>query len=183
MISAAFLRMEALVQVQESLAEHRELGREPEADVARYPPDLEHSLAHLHVPQLGVLVSPHKIGDSARELRLVEVGPDLAQLQREADRVLALALADGEEELQEGLLQAGSDSPDHPQVEQSDLPGIGHEHVARMRIGVEEPVHQDLLEVRAKELLGERGTVQLEESHGAEGRDLRPRDVFHGEHA
>ena len=125
---------------------------QPEPDVARYPSDLEHGLAHLHVPQLGVLVTPHQIGDSAGELRLVEAGPDLAHLQREGHRVVALALADREEQLEEVLLQAGSDPPDHPQVEQSDLPGVGHEHVAGMRIGVEEAVHQDLLEVRAKEL-------------------------------
>ena len=38
---------------------------------------------------------------------------------------------------------------------------------------------QDLLEIRAKELLGERGPLHLEQGHGTEGRDLRPRDVFH----
>ena len=81
--SAAFLRMEALgLNVGSSASAIRPGSggscRAWRLTVAgarrrRYAPDLEHTLADLHVPQRRPGVA-HKIGHSARVLRLVEVG-------------------------------------------------------------------------------------------------------------
>ena len=78
---------------------------------------------------------------------------------------------------------AGRRVADHAEVEQRDAAVAGDEDVARMRIGVESPVDQHLLQVGAEELLGQRRAFQLEAGQRAERGDLAPFDVVHREHA
>ena len=66
-----------LVEVQQGLAEHRQLRRQAQAAVGREPGQLEHGAADLHL--LDVPVLPHEITDSPPEGRLVEVPGALNQ--------------------------------------------------------------------------------------------------------
>ena len=115
-------RLADLVEVQERLAEHGELGgsRSPTSPATRASSST--TLPTWIVLELGVLVPPDQIGHSRAELRLVEALPGLAELQRERHRIVAPALADGEQQLQEMLLHPRGDPGHHAEVEQRDLP-------------------------------------------------------------
>ena len=97
--------------------------------------------------------------------------------------LLAAPLAHRQEQLEQPLLHLRRDAPHHPHVDQPDAEVRGDEHVAGVRVGVEEAVHQDLLEVGAEQFLGERAAVHLHARQRAELGDLFPRHVPHGEHA
>jgi hypothetical protein len=53
------------------------------------------------------------------------------------------------------------------------------EDVARMRIGMEDAIDQDLMKVGAKQVVAERHTIDLGPLHAADRRDLYPVDVVH----
>jgi hypothetical protein len=76
------------------------------------------------------------------------------------------ALADGQHQPREVLLQLRAEPPHHPQVQQRQPAVVGQEDVAGVRVGVEEAVDQDLLEVGAEQLLGQRRAVHLQVASG-----------------
>ena len=76
-------------------------------------------------------------------------------------RVLAAAVGHREDELQQLLLHLRLDARHHAEVEQRQPAVLGDQDVAGVRVGVEEAVHQDLVEVGAAEVLGERPAVEV----------------------
>src|SRR5688500_9267937 len=72
---------------------------------------------------------------------------------------------------------------DHYKIEQSQPPVVGDEHVARMRIGVKEYVHDDLVQLRADELTSKLLAVERRARERREGAHLRPADEIHRQHA
>jgi hypothetical protein len=114
---------------------------------------------------------------------LVEPVPALADLERKVGGLVAAAVAEREHHLEQLLLHARRDARDHAQVEQRDLLVGREEHVAGVRIGVEEAVDEDLLEIRAEELVGDRRPVDLEQRHRADVGDLPAVDEIHRQDA
>ena len=54
------------------------------------------------------------------------------------------------------------DPRDHPDVDEAQPPVRQQEHIARMRVGVEEPFDEDLVEVGVEQRARERRTVDLQ---------------------
>ncbi len=57
------------------------------------------------------------------------------------------------------------------------------QNIAWMGIGMEDAVNEDLLEVGAEQVVGERSTVDLGPFDPADRGDLRALDVVHRQHA
>ena len=66
----------------------------------------------------------------------------------------------------------GRGAADHAEVEEGEVVVLRDEDVAGVRIGVEEAGHEDLVQVRLEELVGQRGPVHLEARERAQRRDL-----------
>src|SRR5690606_767559 len=73
----------------------------------------------------------------------------------------------------------GPESSYHPQVDQRKLVIPGDENIAGMRIGVHQPMNQDLVEVRPTQLTRQHLAVHFESDDRTERADLRTRHVFH----
>jgi hypothetical protein len=114
------------------------------------------------------------VGDAARERGLVGVLAPLAEQQQRLRRVVGAVVRHREQELQQPVLQSRERCATMPRSMSAIFP-FTHEHVARMRIGVEQAVAQHLLEVRAEERVGEALAVELDARERAERRDLRAR--------
>ena len=56
----------------------------------------------------------------------------------------------------------GGNETHHSEVEEGHSPVVGQEDVAGVRVGVEKPVDDHLLQVRAEELVGQRGAVDVD---------------------
>ena len=89
---------------------------------------------------------------------------------------VAPALAHRDHQLSKALLHARRHRGHHAEVEERQTAVVGEQDVARMRIGVEEAVHHDLLEVGTAQLLGQLPGVHLELGERAEGVHLAPAD-------
>jgi len=72
---------------------------------------------------------------------------------------------------------------DHPEIEQGDASVVGEEDVARMRIGVEKSIDEDLMEIGAEKFFGQPGAVQINACERIEFGNFPAGDVFHREHA
>ena len=118
-----------------------------------------------------------------REIRPVKVLFFLANLDRDIGRVFTVAFGNREKQLQQIFLQARHDPAHHAQIEQRDPVIVRDENVARMRVGVEETVDQNLLEISAEKFLGQRGAVEFHPGERAQIGDLFPRHELHREDA
>jgi hypothetical protein len=85
------------------------------------------------------------VRDGDRQLPLVVARPLLADLDHHGDGVLGAPFGDGEHELEQALLHAGSERRRHAEVEQRKAFVVGEEYVAGVRVGVKKAVDQDLL--------------------------------------
>src|SRR3954471_24818913 len=69
------------------------------------------------------------------------------------NQVLREPLSVSADDVKEGVdhlrLQGGRDAADHAEVEEGHVPGLHHQQVPRVRVGVEEAVFQKLLQVGA----------------------------------
>ena len=158
-------------------------GGHADAALGRALGDLEDEPADLHFLDRGALLLGDDLADAAGEFLRVEVFFFLADLDRDVGGFVAAAFGDGEQELEQIFLQARHDPPDHPEVEQRD-PVVGRdEDVPGVRIGMEEAVDQDLLEVGVEHFLGERGAVELHPGERAQVGDFFPGDELHREDA
>jgi len=70
------------------------------------------------------------------------------------------APADGQQPPQELLLPGRGDLAHHPHVDQGEAAVLGEEQVAGVGVGVEDAVHQDLLQIGAKQLRGQARAVE-----------------------
>ena len=89
-----------LVEVQQGLAQHGELGRQSKIDISRDAPDLEHDPSDLDIPDLRVLVASDEIRHPPREDQLVERWSLLGQLQDAGHGLIAPTFADRQKKLE-----------------------------------------------------------------------------------
>ncbi len=113
---------------------------------------------------------------------LIEAVARLANFDRDLRRFLAPTFGDGEQQLQQIFLQTRHDAPDHAEIEKRDAVIGRDENVARMRISVEKPFDQNLVEISAEEFLGQRLAVQFHARERTQPRDFRARHILHREH-
>ena len=169
--------------MKERLAERRELRRYADSGVSCGARHLQHDPADPDLLDLGVLIHTDELRDLPAKFLLVERIELLADLARAFRGFVAVPRADREQQLQKVLLHRGGDPPDHSEVEKSEPPVLRQEDVSGMRVRVEEPVDQDLLQIGLVELFGERGAVGLEPLERGERRDLSTEDEVHRQHA
>ena len=114
-----------------------------------------HEPAHLQIAQRRFLI----VGTRSRTCRAKssrrKSGARLAEPHRVVGRLVAAALADREQQLQQLVLHARRDARHHPEVDEREPAVRGDEEIAGMRIGVEEPVREHLVEVGLEEHVGE----------------------------
>ena len=170
-----------LVQVEQGLAQHRQLGRDTEPAVARDPGNGKHDLADMDLAQLGVAVLRDHLADPATELGFVGAVTLLADLDGDGRGVVAMPLADRHHELQQLLLQARADPRHHPDVQEGDASVLREDHVAGVGIGVDEPVDEDLLQVRSEQLVGQQCPVDVDLAERTQVRDLLTLDELGGQ--
>ena len=72
---------------------------------------------------------------------------------------------------------------DHAQVEQGQAPVVEQQHVARVRVGMDQAVHEHLVEVGLHQRIGPRAQVQLETRHVGHLGDLGAVEQVHHQHA
>jgi hypothetical protein len=123
-------------------------------------------LADVELLEPLVAVERHELADLAPEFVLVEGLGLLAHAHHLRGGVVALAVADEEEDLEQVLLHRRAGVPDHAEVEQRDPAVVRDEHVSRVGIGVEEAVDEDLLQVGPEQLLGEGRPLDVELAPG-----------------
>ena len=107
----------------------------------------------------------------------------LRHLERVIGGLLAPAVADREHHLNSVSWSRGESRATIPRSSSAIRLSVGEEDVARMRIGVEEAVDQNLLQVGPEQVLDQLVGIHLQERQRADLGDLLTRDVIHGEHA
>ena len=122
------------------------------------------------------------VGDAAAERRLVGVLPVLGEPEQHIHRIVGPVLAHREQQLQQPVLQRRTDARHHAEIDQRD-PAVDQEHVAGMRIGVEEAVAQHHAQIGAQQRIGEPLAFDVEARRRAERGDLGAGDELHGEQA
>jgi len=140
------------VEVQERLAEERELRRRPQAVRAGALAHVEQQSADLQLRERRVLARRHELHDLLAQRVLVERVHPFAEIDDDVRRFVAASLRRRHHQLEQPLLRPCREVPDHVEIDERDLLVVGEEDVARMRIGVEEAVDDDLVQVRAHEL-------------------------------
>ena len=70
-----------------------------------------------------------------------------------------------------------------PMSSSTSRPSSVTQHVAGMRVGVEDAVDQHVVQIDPEELVGELGTVELEPAQRSDVGHLPPRHELHGQHA
>ena len=160
-IEVRLQRATDLVEIEQSLAEHRQLRRHANPALGRDLRHLQDEPADLHLLDRRGLLLGHDLADPASEFFAVKILLLLADLDRDIGRLVAMTLCNREQELQQIFLQFRQDAPNHSQIEKRN-PVIGrNEDVPRMRISVEKTVHQNLLEISAEKFLGERCAIEI----------------------
>lgn len=115
------------------------------------------------------------------QLVFVEVLGTLDDLeQRIGERRWVTAVDGKEQSLQRGS-HPGVDTPDRAEVQQAQLPVAKEEDVARMGVGVEDPVDHDLPQEAVQEAAGQRGLVAGEHA-GLDRRQWLAVEAFHHQH-
>ncbi len=142
-----------LVEVEERLADHGHLDRGTQTRRRGGPGQLSHHHPGLQLSHGGGLVARHQRGDLSLVLVEIEVRSPISHGHEHVGRHGSLALAHGSEESDEPVLQLRCHPYDHPEVDQSQAAVRRQEHVARVGVGVDEAVHEDLVEVGPEELL------------------------------
>ena len=171
-----------LVEVEERLAQHRQLsGRAQPAvagdagELADHPPGFE--LAHRHG-----LVLLDEGDDLALEPGRIPAVAFLAEAGHDRSHLAAVALAQGEEQADQRILQLRADPGHHAQIDQRETAVGGQQHVPRVRVGVDEAVDQDLVEVGVEELGGQGAPVVSLAGERAERADVAAIDQVHRQH-
>ena len=151
-----------LVEVQQRLAEQREIGRKLQAVLgcrcATSPASRGRRSSRACVSAMKaadqIARSARRISDSLKSSRR---SPSEHQDVR---GIVAAPLANREYQLEQLLLQGRRDAARPSRDRCSAMPAIGRQQdVARVRIGVEHAVDQDLLQVGAEQFFGERRAV------------------------
>ena len=75
----------------------------------------------------------------------------------------------------EAVLHLRGDARGHAEVDQREPAVVGEQHVAGVRVGVDEAVDQDLVEVGAEQRAGERRPVHLHQAQRTGGADAGAR--------
>ena len=95
--------------------------------------------------------------------------------------LLAVAVTDRQQQLDDLVLQARGDRADHAEVEQREAAVVGDHQVAGVRVRVQDAVVEHQVEVAAEQLVDHRPGVEVEQSERADVGDLAPLDPVHRE--
>ena len=120
------------------------------------------------------------LGDHRRDVVAVVLDVDLggvrdpAQIERDVGEQVDVALREGEQDEEQLAARLGVEAADHAQVEQPD-PAVGPEHVARVRVGVEEALLEHLLVVGLHQLARRLGALRALRGLEQRNRRRRPR--------
>ncbi len=171
-----------LVEIEKRLADQCELGRRPHAALTGDAGHLQHHVSGLEIaPHLDAPL--HQLADRAAKPISVELIARTPDARECISRGIAVAVADSQQELHDLVAHCRGKPADHAQVDQGE-PVVGHEqHIAGMRIGVEEPFRQHLLQVGPEEILDQRGAVEVGAGDRAQVGDLSALEMIHREHA
>ena len=163
-------RVRDLIQIEQRLADHRELSRQADTVFARDLHDFEQSAADADLVERGILVTRDDGGERAPEIRLVRIFPTLPDKQEHIGRVLGTIVTHRKQILQQSILQLWRYARHHAQVDKRDAV-VDQKHVARMRVGMEEPIGQYLFEIRPEQRLGKVKAVDLQLRQRTQGGD------------
>ena len=151
-----------LVQVPERLAEHRQLGRNAHARFPGRPGHGDHGAAQLKIAEAALRELGDDLADATAEIGLVEILRLLfAQRERALRGFLARPSPIAISRRKRPSRMSGGNLSHHAEVEERDAPVLRQEDVAGVRIGVEEPVDHDLVQVGAEELVGQGAAVDV----------------------
>jgi hypothetical protein len=123
------------------------------------------------------------LADVAGEARLVELVQARAQVDEDLGRLLAAAVDGGEHELEQAVAHARRHVRDHAEVHQHQLGLVGEQHVARVRVGVDDAVHEHLVQVRAHQVGAQLAQRHLGARDRRDVRHLGPPHHLHRQHA
>jgi hypothetical protein len=160
-------------------AQHGELRGQTQTAGRRDSGELTDNATSLEIAHAPVLVARDELGGPALKLIGVVTLELGAEVLGDRRGVLAIAFAHRDEELQEAVLHLGCDASHHSEIDQCESSIVGDHDVAGMGIGVEEPVNQDLVEIRRKQRGGEPWTFHLHECKRTHRAEIAPWDVVH----
>ena len=81
----------------------------------------------------------------------IEPGERSAERDGHLGGIVAAPVAQRQQEGHQPVLHLRGRAGDHAEVEQGEVPVVGDHHVARVRVGVEQAMHEDLVEVRREQ--------------------------------
>jgi hypothetical protein len=172
-----------LVEVEQRLGQHRELRAGTQSARRRRHGELGQAPAGRQVADGGAAVPQQEPAHADAQPVGVVVLEGPAEAFQRAGRGRGVLVGQGEQQPQQLLLRLGRERGDHAEIDQRQ-PGIRRQqHVARVRIGVEEAVHQHLAQVGPDQLVGEVLAVELGAPEGAERVDAPALHEVHGQHA
>ena len=170
-----------LVEVEQRLADHRHLRGRSQPVRAGDPAQLDQDRA-------GLLVGPGRsrlrdqVGDLAAEGGGVVLLERVAHAGQHRCGLLAVAVADRQQQLGDLVLEPRRDRRHHAQVEQRQAAVVGEHQVAGVRVGVQHAVVEHQLEVAAEQLLDHRARVDVQQAQRPHVGHLAALDPLHGEH-
>ncbi len=120
--------------------------------------------------------------EGSMQLVFVEVLRTLDDLEQRIGERRRVTVVDGEQQPLQSRSHPGVDTPDRAEVQQAQLPVAQQEDVARMLIGVEDPVDHDLPQEAVEEAAGQRVPVGGQHA-GLDRREGLAVQAFHDQDA
>lgn len=103
-------------------------------------------LSDSEIPQPRVRIRVQELSQVARELRDAHLAQGLCDLHQSAGKSLRILLGDGSNQLDEDLTRSVLEPPNNPEIDQTDDVVWEDEDIPGVRVGVEQAVHEYLLE-------------------------------------
>ena len=94
-------------------------------------------------------------GDLLFHRAVVGLGPGPGEAHADLHHLLGIVSRGGQEQVRQGMAQAAREVPGQAPVEQAEAAVVRHEHVAGVRVGVEEAADHDLVQQRRGPGLGQ----------------------------
>jgi hypothetical protein len=143
------------IELEQRLADHPDLGPEEEAALDGGPGGFDEHPADVEVLEVRLLKAAYEVVHAPGERGPVDLAVGFDEAQQRVGRLVAASLGHGQHQRHQAVLHVRREPRDHAQVEQGQAAVFRDEHVPRVRVGVDESIDEDLLQIGAQQLVGE----------------------------
>ena len=168
-----------MVKVKQRLSEHCQLRRNANLTFSGHLGDIQNQSSDLYLFNGRRFLLCNDIGNAAGKFSLVEIASGITNFDCDLCCFIATPFRDREQQLQQILLQSRSQTADHAEIEQRNPIIWGDENIARVWIGVEESLDQNLIQIGPKQLFGQLCTIEFHPGQRTHFGNLFTGHIFH----